>query len=390
VDRQVEAEQVAQLRELVIQVDTDIPEDSLIALYEAELPGGRIRARHILLQFPDGASQAQVDSVTALAQDIRARAAGGEDFSALARQYSQDAGTAPSGGDLGSFGKGEMVPPFEAAAFALEVGEVSEVVETAFGLHVIVLDERLIPPFEERRDQFLMQLQNEMVMEAESTYVANLVEEAGMEMQDDGLEAVRQLAEDPAVALSSRAQDRALVRYDGGALTLGEFRAWLHSGPPSLPEQIGAATDEQLENLLTSLTQSELLVGQAVAEGIEVSVARKDSLTDGLLDGVRNIARQLGFFDLTPLEGESVDEAADRVVRDILYEVVQSGREVFPLQSVAFLLKEQFDARVYPAGVQKTVDRIAELRAQGPATPPAVQPTAPADSAPPDTAGGAG
>ena len=263
VDRQIEGEMVAQLRDRVIQVDTVIPEDVLIARYEAELPGGRVRARHILLQFPEGASDTQVDSVRTLAAELRSRIIGGEDFSALARQYSQDAGTAPTGGDLGSFGKGEMVPPFEAAAFGLDLGEVSDVVETAFGLHIIILDEKIIPPLEERREQFRMQLQNQLVMEAESTYVANLVERAEIEVQTDGLEALKQVAADPAVTLSSGALDRALVTYNGGSFTLREFRSWLLTGPPTLSDQIQAAPDEQLENLLTSLTQSELLVGEA-------------------------------------------------------------------------------------------------------------------------------
>ena len=131
-------------------------------------------------------------------------------------------------------------------------------------------------------------------------------------------------------------------------------------------------------------------MGQAVAEGIEVSAARQDSLTEGLLSGAKGIARQLGFFDLTPLEGESLDAAADRVVREILYDVVQNGQEVFPLQTVAFALKEQFDARVFEPGVEAAVARIAELRAQGPTTPPAVQPTPPTDTVVPDTAGGEG
>lgn len=283
-----------------------------------------------------------------------------------------------------------MVPPFEAAAFALEVGEVSEVVETAFGLHIITLDERIIPPFEERRDQFRMQLQNQLVMEAESTYVANLVDGAAIEVQPEGLEGLKQVAADPTVQLSPRALDRTLVQYNGGTFTLREFRSWLLTGPPSLSDQIQAATDEQLENLLTSLTQSKLLVGEAVAEGIEVPAARQDSLTEGLLSGVKGIARTLGFFELTQNEGETMEAAADRVVRNILAQVVQSGQEVYPLQNIAFALKEQFDARIFPSGIEHTVTRIAEIRAQTPAMPPAVQPTAPAEPVSPDTAGGGG
>src|SRR5690606_17892089 len=124
-----EQEVVWQLREQVIQVDSVIPEDELRAAYEEQQPGVRVRARHILLRVPpDGGAQAR-DSVMALIQSLRERANAGEDFAALAREYSQD-GSAQQGGDLGFGGRGSWVAPFEEAAFALQPGQVSDVVET--------------------------------------------------------------------------------------------------------------------------------------------------------------------------------------------------------------------------------------------------------------------
>src|SRR3569623_2089497 len=74
-------------------------------------------------------------------QDILAKVRKGEDFAALARQYSQDPGSAASGGDLGFFGHGTMDKAFEDASFALKPGDVSEPVRSAFGCHIIKLDE---------------------------------------------------------------------------------------------------------------------------------------------------------------------------------------------------------------------------------------------------------
>jgi len=78
----------------------------------------------------------------ARAEELRDRALAGEDFAELAREYSADSGTANRGGDLGWVRRGLFVPEFEEKAFSMQSGEISEVVETQFGLHVIKLDER--------------------------------------------------------------------------------------------------------------------------------------------------------------------------------------------------------------------------------------------------------
>lgn len=83
-----------------------------------------------------------LDEALALAEELRQRIIDGEDFAALAAEYSDDLSNAQNGGDLGWFGRGMMVPPFEEAAFALPVGEVSEPVETQFGVHLLEVLER--------------------------------------------------------------------------------------------------------------------------------------------------------------------------------------------------------------------------------------------------------
>jgi parvulin-like peptidyl-prolyl isomerase len=76
------------------------------------------------------------------AEEILKRARGGEDFAKLAKEFSTDPGSAEKGGDLGWFGHGTMVPEFDQAVFALKPGEISEVVESKFGYHIIKLEEK--------------------------------------------------------------------------------------------------------------------------------------------------------------------------------------------------------------------------------------------------------
>ena len=97
----------------------------------------RLRVAHVLVRVPPvGGSDAE-NAAKAKVEDVIKRAKGGEDFGKLARELSEDKASAVQGGDLGFVGPGELVAPFEQAAFALKKGEISEPVRTPFGYHAI-------------------------------------------------------------------------------------------------------------------------------------------------------------------------------------------------------------------------------------------------------------
>ena len=98
-----------------------------------------VRARHILVNAPAG-DDAKA-AARKKAEDLLAKVKAGADFAELATKNSDDSGSASKGGDLGLFGRGKMVAPFEAAAFALDVGKVSDIVESPFGFHIIKVEE---------------------------------------------------------------------------------------------------------------------------------------------------------------------------------------------------------------------------------------------------------
>ncbi|HVH57723.1 MAG TPA: peptidylprolyl isomerase [Vicinamibacterales bacterium] len=106
-----------------------------------------LRASHILIR-PAGFDEDSKKKARAQAEDLMKQARAGADFADLARKHSAD-GSAQQGGDLGFFTKGSMVPAFSDAAFALKPGEVSDVVETQFGFHVIMSVERKDVPFDD-------------------------------------------------------------------------------------------------------------------------------------------------------------------------------------------------------------------------------------------------
>lgn len=394
VQQTTEQEMVFNLREQVIQFDTTFTDEELREIYERELPGTRIRARHILLRFPEEATEAQVDSVWALAESIRDRALAGENFALLAGEFSQDRGTASSGGDLGTFTRGQMVPQFEEVAFNMDVGAVSEVVETTFGLHIIKLEERIVPPFDENLDQFRVQMKNRRIAEAESTYVANVLDAAELEILEDGFETARQLANDPSTPLTPRAEDRVLFRFRDGEFTVADYRDWVMLRPLGVRDEIRKADDQRLNAMMRNIARERLLVRQAGLEGIEVTEAHRDSLATIIRSGVKTVARQLGFFEMVSeaknAEGEDLDQAVNDAVVRFLGEVVQERQDVVPLGGVSMALRRQFDTRVYPTGVQQAQDIIAGLRTQErpPAAPEGTRDTTGSDGSGDSGSGG--
>lgn len=102
----------------------------------------QVRVRHILITWKPLGKQDDRAFIRESMQPILKRARAGEDFAALAREFSDDFATKQMGGDTGFFHRGQMAPAFEEVAFALEPGEISDIVETSFGVHIIKLEQR--------------------------------------------------------------------------------------------------------------------------------------------------------------------------------------------------------------------------------------------------------
>lgn len=115
----------------------------------------QVKARHILVAFKGSpAAQAGKPELTeeqakAKAEGLRTKIVGGASFEELAKTESDDVGSGANGGDLGEFNRGQMVPEFEKAAFEAKVGEVTPVVRTQFGYHIIKVEAHGQTPFEQ-------------------------------------------------------------------------------------------------------------------------------------------------------------------------------------------------------------------------------------------------
>jgi len=140
-------------------------------LFDAE---AQVHARHIIFNATLEADANTVSEARAKAEAARQRALTGEDFAELARELSEGP-SAPNGGDLGFFTKGQTAPAFAAAAFALEPGDISPVVRTPFGLHVIKVEEKR-PAGRLPLDEVYDHVRNLLVQKKTGQNVGKLVE----------------------------------------------------------------------------------------------------------------------------------------------------------------------------------------------------------------------
>ncbi len=120
-------------------VESLIYREKLTTVIGADVPAAeeQVHARHILIGVSDTATDEERAAAKAKAEEVLAKLKAGEDWWTLAAQYSTDASNAQEGGDLHWFGKGAMVADFEAVAFGTPVGQISDIVETSFGYHII-------------------------------------------------------------------------------------------------------------------------------------------------------------------------------------------------------------------------------------------------------------
>ena len=272
-----------------------------------------IGARHILIRTD---STVTPDSARAVIEGLRARVLAGESFEDLAREYSQDPGSGARGGDLGTFGRGRMVPPFEAAAFALEnVGDVSGPVESRFGVHLIQLTslgER--PSYQEAfpalRQQALrlprtalrrQAIGREAIERAGGTYDEALVREAVAQYGDGG--AARILSE----GFGDYA-GRAFATVGDSTYTLSDLEPVLRRMRPGLPHPEGqmieaarAFVDEQGAELALARLESTdpefARVFKSYADGVLLFRIAEDSVWTPAKEDVAGLRR---VYDADP------------------------------------------------------------------------------------------
>lgn len=169
--------------------DTKISENDMKKYYEDnkdDFYTDTVTASHILIKTQDDEGNELSDTkkkeAKKKAEEVLAKVKAGEDFAELAKEYSEDS-SASSGGDLGTFGRGQMVTEFEDAAFAMNAGEISDIVETEYGYHIIKVTDRVNKQesYEDVKDK----IKSTLVSEKYAEYIEKLREDSDIEEKED-------------------------------------------------------------------------------------------------------------------------------------------------------------------------------------------------------------
>ena len=169
--------------QLRVERTVTVSDQQLRAAYSASMDNfrtpERAKVRHVLL-MTQGKSDADKKAALTKAQSILKQLRGGADFAEIAKKNSEDPGTAPKGGDLGYIVRGQTVPEFEKTAFSAKLNDISDIVTTEYGYHIIQVQERQparVVPFEEVKDQIAAELKKQnvgekMQMQADQAHAA--------------------------------------------------------------------------------------------------------------------------------------------------------------------------------------------------------------------------
>lgn len=342
--------------------------------------GELMSARHILVQVGEDATPEAVEAARTKADGIRAEATPGNFVRLAAR--SDEPGAGDRGGDLGVFTKGTMVPDFEAAVLALEPGEISPVVRTAFGFHVIYRK-----PFADVSGEVATQARQRDLVVAESLYLAKMEDDAKVTLSDNAAGTTKDIARDP---LGFRTNNSTVAEFAGGKLSASRLADWVAAYPPQaqLRPQLISATDSVAEQFVRQIVRNELLLRQADASQVKLDTAEINNLRMAFRNNLTSAWTTMGIEPgslsdsaTTPSARETLAaQRIDAYFEKLVKNEVQFADVAYP---VAHALQSKYAFSVNTVGLERAIEKARQTRAatdSAPAMAPGGMPVMP-DSA---------
>jgi len=336
--------------------------------------GQILAARHILLMVPpQGTSTAAKDSIRRKAEALRAQATAAN-FADLANKNSMDPGSNKQGGLYPAFAPGTMVPEFEKALVALKPGQISPVVQTQYGYHIIYR-----PAFSEVKGQVMAEADQRGMQAAESTYFAKLENASKIQIRPDAPKTVKAVAAD----LSGHIDDKTVVATStAGNLTAGRVAQWIAAYPPQaqLTQQIQAAPDSVIPNLVRNFLRNELFLRQADSAKITLDTAELNDIRRNFSTMIGQTWTGLGVDPKLLADSGKTGAARERVASARIEEYMDNlfmhdARFVDIPKPVEIALHEKYDTKVNEAGLDRALERATKVRATVDSTRAAQQPS---------------
>jgi hypothetical protein len=348
------------------------PDSSIDSLYR--VPDLRT-IQHILFAVRSKAPPAAKDSVKRQADQALGRIRKGASFNQLAATLSKDPGSAADSGFLPTGPRGRFVPAFDSVAWSLEPGQVSGLVETPFGYHIIKR-----PTLGDAREHLSDFLVEQAGQRLDSLYMDSLSAANDVEVLASAPAAMRAAAES---ADQSRRSTKELVRFTGGALTIREYLRWVRALPPQYSGQLRTANDTMLIRFAKILTQNLLLLREADSAKVGLTPLEWESLENKYLGQLDTLKREMSLDQSdvtdtsTPLAER--EKVAQLMVERYFDQLIAGKGRLRPLPSaLATLLRERIPYRVHEAGITRAVELAADMKARADsAAPPGAMQRAP-------------
>ncbi|TDO02986.1 MULTISPECIES: SurA N-terminal domain-containing protein [Halomonas] len=366
----------------------EVSEEALRAAWQDGAAEADRRVSHIMVTYGDARSRAEAEAIL---ERVQQRLAEGEAFAELAAEVSEDTSTSDDGGDLGVISRGFFGDAFEQAAFSLGEGEVSGIVETDNGLHLIKVTDIDRPSFEESRDQLRRQLAREQVTDAFNEKVQRLIddsfaaenlasvaEDLGLELQHsdwvgrDGAE--EGVLSEPGVMEQAFSNDVLAEGYNSEVIELDEDRRLVlrvteHREATILPldevrdEVKAAVRREKTREALVELA-AERVERLRAGESQQIEWQQVESISRQSNNNLSNALIQAVFRlphpqSNAPVYGHAVD--GQRVVMIALDEV-QPGEPNAQIESFVASMVERLRAQVIFQGLIDKLREEAEIK----------------------------
>jgi hypothetical protein len=319
-----------------------------------------LAARHILVTADKATLKPnQLDSARRVADGIRKQLTPAN-FAAMAKRYSSDPGSKDNGGEY-VFPAGQMVPEFEQATRALKPGTISDLVQTAYGYHIILRE-----TYDEAKVKFDSAYQGISRQKAESAWVSSVEKDANVKVKADAPALVKKIAENVDLYRDNRTVLATSSKVD---LRAARVAHWIAAFPPQMRirQQLGTLPDSTIGDFLKSLIRNELLLRAADDAKVGLDATEMEQIRGAFRGSVMNTMGGLGILPTQLADsvkgGRDRSAVATAMVNSYFEKLLKNQAQFIDVsEPLTIALRQKFEGSVAESGIDRAVTLATELK----------------------------